>query len=80
MMKTIKILVGITITWFWLSLILSFETPTPNPVGTCPEYYCGIKPLKPIPPIGCQKVDWICVCSLVDGGCADCHWELYCVE
>ena len=38
---------------------------------------CGIKPIKPIPPIGCTDLVGVCVC---DAQGQNCHWQWQCVE
>jgi len=35
----------------------------------------GLPPLAPLPPIGCDDMQTVCVCN-EDG---DCHWEFQCV-
>jgi hypothetical protein len=37
---------------------------------------CGIKPIKPIPPVGCKDLRAECVCD-VNG--QNCKWEWVCV-
>ena len=36
---------------------------------------CGIKPIKPIPPIGCKDLRAVCTC---DSEGKDCWWEWVC--
>jgi len=43
---------------------------------TCGSRSCGIKPIKPIPPMGCKDLIAVCVCD--SRGC-NCHWEWQCV-
>jgi len=37
---------------------------------------CGLKPLKPLPPLGCK--DLVAVCRCDSKGC-NCRWEWECV-
>ena len=37
---------------------------------------CGLKPLKPLPPIGCKDLVAVCMCG-TDG--KTCQWEWQCV-
>lgn len=37
---------------------------------------CGIIPLSPVAPLGCKRLDPVCVCD--EKGC-NCHWEWHCV-
>lgn len=37
---------------------------------------CGIRPIKPIPPMGCK--DLVAVCRCDSRGC-NCEWEWVCV-
>ena len=53
------------------SIIVS--TPAAQPCG---RFACGMKPIKPIPPIGCKDVLAVCTC---DSKCRNCHWEWVCV-
>lgn len=36
---------------------------------------CGLKPLKPLKPVGCKDIYAECLCQ---GN--DCHWEWVCVK
>lgn len=52
-------------------LLLSIGAPLSSVAASC-----GIKPIKPISPIGCVDVDAQCVCG--SGG--NCSWNWVCVE
>lgn len=38
---------------------------------------CGLKPIKPVPPVGCRDLVAVCVC---DSQGRNCHWEWHCVQ
>ncbi len=38
---------------------------------------CGIKPIKPIPPIGCRDLEAQCIC---DERAEKCAWQWKCVK
>ena len=54
-----------------LSLLLLALAPAP---AVCKS--CGIKPIPPIPPIGCRDMRAVCVCD--DSG-RRCAWQWICV-
>lgn len=37
---------------------------------------CVLKPLEPLPPIGCDRLKAVCICHST----GDCHWEWICVD
>ena len=39
--------------------------------------FCGLKPLKPLVPLGCSDLVAVCVCD--DRG-QNCRWEWHCVQ
>ena len=53
-----------------LALLVISPAPAINQSG------CGIEPIKPIPPIGCQDLRAECVC---DEHGQNCHWRWVCV-
>lgn len=50
-------------------------------IATRPVIYaadgCGIKPIKPIPPIGCKDLVAECIC---DANAENCRWEWRCAR
>ena len=54
-----------------LALALLAFTPAPVVASSC-----GIKPIKPIPPIGCRDLYAQCLC---DSRGQYCQWEWVCV-
>jgi len=50
---------------------LSMDAPT-----VCAEGGCGLRPLKPLPPIGCADLIVHCQC---DENADNCHWVWECV-
>lgn len=55
-------------------LVLSLST---GPRAVSAQSGCGIKPLKPIVPIGCSDLEAECVCD--DRG-RNCKWKWVCVK
>ena len=53
------------------AFLLTSTTPEP----ACAASGCGIKPIKPIPPIGCTDMCAQCQCN-ADG--SDCNWVWVC--
>ena len=48
---------------------------TPEPV--CASSGCGLRPIKPLPPIGCRDLVAQCLC---DASGQDCAWTWVCVR
>ena len=65
---------------FLVFLILLWSPQVRLPVQSYGHFVgqsgCGIKPIKPIPPIGCKDLLAECVC---DNRGENCHWEWKCV-
>lgn len=55
---------------FVTALMLAF-VPEAVAQGTC-----GIAPVAPIPPIGCQSMRPMCLCA---AGGASCQWQFICI-
>lgn len=53
-------------------------TPTPvNPFGPVEAGRCiGVKPIKPIKPIGCKELELLCTCDAQGNRC---DWEWVCI-
>jgi hypothetical protein len=61
----------------WAGLLLVATTPPTASAPPVPadSVGCGIKPIKPIPPVGCKDLKGQCVCD--QNG--HCWWEWVCV-
>ena len=42
--------------------------------------FCGLVPLKPLPPLGCVDLVPQCVCSADAYGAQQCYWTWICVR
>lgn len=55
-----------------VAFVMSLATADPALAGRC----IGIKPIKPIKPIGCKDLVLMCTC---DSDGTNCRWEWVCV-
>ena len=59
-----------------LALVLGgFVTSSANPDTACAAASCGLKPLKPLTPLGCTDLCAQCEC---DARGQNCHWTWVC--
>lgn len=72
-MKTLGMLFGISIL-----LTLGLVLGTPEPVCATQDG-CGLKPLKPLPPLGCKDLVARCNCATDQEGDLVCTWTWDCV-
>ena len=70
-MRTLRIVAVLLVAWALPARIVS-TSAAPNPVAAT----CGLKPLKPIPPIGCR--DLVAQCVIDGNGVAS--WQWVCVK
>lgn len=60
-----------------LALAIAVLGPTPAVVHVRAVADCGLTPLKPLPPLGCDDLAPVCIC---DSRGERCRWEWVCVR
>ena len=65
---------------FGVSVVLSLGLVLANPEPVCAtQSGCGLKPLKPLTPLGCEDLVARCQCERDDDGVLQCKWVWDCV-
>ena len=65
---------------FGVSVLLSLGMVLVNPDPVCAAQGCGLKPLKPLTPLGCDDLVARCQCSPDSNGTLHCEWVWDCVQ